>query len=169
MKRSHIALLVSGAALLTFAGYYFGLQKNMAHNETLSTEATSTQEVSTATLKVNSSNGVTTGKVTQPVTSKPSANYAYIGKRVVVGNVGITPIKISYDSRCPKDVRCIQAGTVDLGVLLEEGKLSQNAIITLGKPFMFAEKMVTLTSVYPERVSTKTLKDSDYKFLFTVK
>ncbi len=173
MKRSHIALLVSGTALLTFAGYYFGAHKSINDDKVFGNNAATTTLTTTESTELGSSSvkeltNVAQGTVTKPAI-KQTSNYAYIGKRTMVGAVAVTPIKVSYDSRCPKDVRCIQAGTIDVAVLLEEGKHSQSVILTLGKQFIFAEKTVTLTNVYPERVSTKTLKDSDYKFLFTVK
>ena len=162
--------MIALTALIIGFGYYFAFYKQETKtNTTVVTEnATSTANVGETSSSVSSMGNVPVRKVTQPAGS-PASHYAYLGKKTQVGAVMITPVKVSYDSRCPKDVRCIQAGTVDLGVLLEEGKLSQNVIVTLGKPFIFAEKTITLVSVYPERVSTKTIKESEYKFLFTVK
>ncbi len=125
--------------------------------------------VSTSTdIKKETSAQVTETKKS-PVVSGATNTYIKIGQKVTLQGVSITPRKVTYDSRCPKDVQCIQAGTVELGVLLESGGKTQNVIITLGKPFYFEGTMVTLTNVTPAKVSTKTINESEYRFLFTVK
>lgn len=102
-------------------------------------------------------------------TTPSSGTFIKIGQKMLLNGVFVTPLKTAYDSRCPKDVRCIQAGTFDLGVLLESGTLSQNLIITLGKPFVFGNKKVTLVAISPLRTSGKTIGEADYRFNITVK
>jgi hypothetical protein len=41
--------------------------------------------------------------------------------------------------------------------------------MSIGKPLMFTGKEITLVSVTPNRLSSKSLTDTDYTFTFTVK
>lgn len=160
-KNTLIGILI---IVILFVGSYYVLEKKDMKGGDAS-------YISTTTPLSESS---TTKPITYPIKKTPSTitlstNYLKIGERTVIKGVYITPSKVVYDSRCPKDVQCIQAGSVDLGVLLENGTSSQNVIITLGKEFTFAGKILTLTEVYPSKIAGKTIKESEYRFLITVK
>ncbi len=167
MKNNNI-LIGFGIILLIAGAYFLGVKSNTQQVETsdsvISTTTNSVIDNSSSTPVVAS-----VKPVVKTTTTTTSGNYIKIGQRVLINGVYVTPSKVTYDSRCAKDVQCIQAGTVELGVLLESGSLSQSPIITLSKPFYFAERQVTLTSVTPSKLSTKVLKESDYRFAITVK
>lgn len=165
MKNNNSVVLVLVAIVFLVGGYFLGVNKNSGNTLSVSTTTGDTSSVLVATTSDTATNKVVVKKVV-PVTTN---NYLKVDQRTVLNGVYITPIKVAYDSRCPKDVQCIQAGTVDVGVLLESGNLSQNIIITIGKSIIFAGKTVTLTNVAPNKVSTKTILESDYRFTFTVK
>ena len=164
MKNSTIVAGFVIVLLLVVGGYYY-TNKNMVPGQAIlprdpvATDSTELKNTSSTTIK------------NTPPSSVPAVVtvYAKIGQRIFQNGISITPSKVTYDSRCPRDVQCIQAGTVELGVLLQSGSDSQNVIITLGKPFIFAGKIITLSVVTPAKVSKKTIAVSDYKFLFTVK
>ncbi len=163
MNNKNIVVSVVVVFLL-FGAYYLGTKNNNSDIKS------SNESVSVVTDTEDTMSSTTTDKVvTKPSVVAPTTTYLKIGQRISINRMYVTPTKVTYDSRCPKDVKCIQAGTVELGVLLESGTLSQNAIITLGKPFYFAERQVTLTSVVPSKVSTKTIKESEYRFTISVK
>lgn len=163
MNNKNIVISVVVVVLL-FVAYYLGTKNNNSDIKS------SNESVSVITDTEDTMLSTTTDKVlTKPSVVAPTTTYLKIGQRTSINRMYVTPTKVTYDSRCPKDVKCIQAGTVELGVLLESGSLSQNAIITLGKPFYFAERQVTLTSVIPGKVSTKTIKESEYRFTISVK
>lgn len=161
--------------ILLLAGGYFAFIRNSTNSTEVNSNATSTAEINGSmesgdpTAPATSSGTTTVKKPSTTVTTQVSVNYIRMGQKVLINGVFITPTKISYDSRCPKDVKCIQAGSLDLGVLFEKGSTSQNVIITSGKPFLFAGKTITLTSVTPSRISTKKIVENEYRFLFTVK
>lgn len=117
--------------------------------------------------KPNTTNTTNTTKSTTKTAT--TINYIKIGQKTLMGGVYITPTKVTYDSRCPVDVKCVQAGTVELGVLLVSGNQSQNVIIVLGKPFAFDNKQITLNSVAPAKYSGKTIQEADYKFNISIK
>lgn len=167
MKITHGIFIGVLAIVLLTGGYFLG--RNAGNTDTsVLTVSTSTDIVTTEIA------GTTTGTTMKPsvkssAVTSASPNYIRMGQKVLINGIFVMPAKVSYDGRCPKDVKCVQAGSFDLAVILEKGTLSQNVIITSGKPFAFGGKTVTLTTVSPSRVSTKTIAENEYRFLFNVK
>jgi len=97
-----------------------------------------------------------------------ATNKTVIGQKITVNGVGITPLSLVSDSRCPSDVECIWAGTVTIKAKLEKGGNTQEVVLDLGKPVTFANQEVTLSSVSPEIKQTVGIKITDYIFTFFV-
>jgi hypothetical protein len=165
MNNKNKIVLVLVAVIFLASGYFLG-----SRNKNINSIENGITTVSTTT---DDSIGTTTKtsvvKNTNQNNTAPYSVIAKIGQRTYSNGVYFTLGKTIYDGRCPKDVKCIQVGSVDVGILLESNGLSQNTIITLGKPFLFAGKVVTLVSVSPVKVSTKTILEGDYRFGVTVK
>ncbi len=155
MKNKDITMLILVAIVLMVAVYYYSVNNNTQ---------TEKSNISTTTTAGILANKTTTKSTSQTYTS----NYTKIGQRTLINGIYITPVKVSYDGRCPIDVKCIQAGTVDLAVIFENGT-TQNTIITLNRPTTFSGKIISLTNITPNKVSTKVINDSDYRFLISVK
>lgn len=117
-------------------------------------------------------NDMLTGKVGATTTMPakvPVPGYIKIGQRTSLGGIFVTPVKVEYDNRCPKDVRCIQAGTLDLGLTLEgTANISQNLILGLGKSVTFDNKIVTLVDATPVPYAGKKIDQSQYRFLVKI-
>jgi hypothetical protein len=134
-------------------------------------------EVVVETTPTSTSTEVVAKPVTKPVVKQPVAGtivtttnyYIGINERKLTNGLFITPLHVTYDGRCPSDVQCIQAGTVDVSTLVQLNNLSQTFILSLNKTVSFGGKQITLTEVTPKKLSTKTLTDGDYKFVITVK
>ncbi len=94
-------------------------------------------------------------------------NQVSINQKISIGEVSITPLKVISDSRCPKGVQCIWAGTVSVNIKLEKEGGIQETEVELGKPITFAGDMVSLVSVSPEK-NSKDIDSSDYRFTFSV-
>lgn len=92
-----------------------------------------------------------------------------IGDKVLNNGIFITPIEVSSDSRCPVDVKCIQAGTVTLKVKLQLGTNSEEKTLTLGKSVSFGGRLITLVLVTPAPHSKQVISPSDYEFEFSVR
>lgn len=167
--------IIIGVGIIIIIGgaYFLGTKSNTSEIESSSVVSTTTEssllKTATTTTATTNTSAVVNKPAVKTTTQSSLNNTLKIGQRVLLNGVAVTPNKVTYDSRCPRDVQCIQAGIVELGVLLESGSLSQNAIITLGKPFYFAERQITLTSVTPSKVSTKAIQESEYRFSITVK
>lgn len=87
-----------------------------------------------------------------------------LGEEVVFSNLKLTIAQVIEDSRCPKDVMCIQAGTVRVRTILS----GSEAVLALGKPTTVSGHTITLTKVTPERVSTASVGNGEYRFTLTV-
>ena len=163
MNNKNILTMIVVALALMVVGYY------VINKESSDTAKVDTVSVTEEEKTVTENQGQVNIGTTKPVVSVTSTtNYLRIGQKVTLNDVSITPIKVSYDSRCPKDVKCIQAGSLDLSVLLEKGNLSQSLIITSGKSVVFGNRTITLKNVTPSRLSTKAILEADYRFVFTV-
>jgi hypothetical protein len=92
----------------------------------------------------------------------------YLGGTATGLNISVTPNKIVSDSRCPKDVQCIWAGTVEVRTVIASQVAHGEHTLKLGEPQVFGEFTVTLTKVTPEKGS-ETIPGSSYRFTFEVK
>ncbi len=72
---------------------------------------------------------------------------------------------VTEDSRCPSDVTCIQAGRAK--VALNVGSSSME--IEIGQTMAAENISVTLDQVSPYPISTRKIRDDEYRFSFTIK
>ena len=91
-----------------------------------------------------------------------------LDQTIILNGVAITPLKVVQDSRCPADVQCIWAGTVELQVSLSSGSEIANLSIKLNEPLLFAHKNITLIETSPGPHSKKIIAPADYSFGFSV-
>ena len=172
MKNKNI-LIVGGVILLALVVYIFNNNKDTTDVSYLSNTATSTTNTNTGTTKSGAVNTNTVTKTTSggqvtPVTTTMT-NAIQIGQRTLYNGIYITPVQVSYDGRCPVNIKCTQTGSFfDLGVILENNGVTQNVILSLNKPFTTSGKNIILTGVAPAKNSSKALYPSDYRFTFKV-
>lgn len=121
-------------------------------------------DIATSTLPITPTEEVS------PITTKPREEgvdvAAMLGKSTVYGGLTITPIKVLQDSRCPVDVTCIQAGTVVLEAMVDNGIDSVIQAFTLGTSLLTTEGNITLQRVEPSALSTEVLTGGEYRFYF---
>lgn len=91
-----------------------------------------------------------------------------LGQKMTGLGVGLTPLEIVEDSRCPADVQCIWAGTVKVKVKIESGLGSSEMVLEIGKTVTTEAESITLTSVTPPKNSGDTIPASSYRFTFDV-
>lgn len=96
------------------------------------------------------------------------------GKHIVgQGNnqIMINPWAVLEDSRCPTDVECIWAGRVKVGVHFYDpstNKVIQDAVLEVGQSVTIKNVTISLLQVSPSTLSTHKIKDSEYRFTFSV-
>jgi hypothetical protein len=91
-----------------------------------------------------------------------------LGQTAYVDGPKIRPLKVTEDSRCPMNARCIWAGRVRVLVAWVRPGSTKEIELTLGQPVPFADGTLTLTDVKPLRIAGTnfTLKSTDYRFSF---
>jgi hypothetical protein len=92
-----------------------------------------------------------------------------IGQSSTGLNVTINPTEVISDSRCPMDVQCIWAGTVEVKTTLSTQVSHGEHVLKLGEPQNFGNYTVTLTEVSPDTKAGIKIQNSLYKFIFEVK
>lgn len=102
------------------------------------------------------------------VAKETETTIARLGQRILSSGVHITPLEVLGDSRCPVDVTCIWAGTVNLRVKLEKGNDAETMTIKLGTEVAFAGKRVSLVSITPVPHSKNVIVSQEYRFKFLV-
>ncbi len=92
-----------------------------------------------------------------------------VGQEGNVGGLTITLRSIVGDSRCPIDVNCIQAGSVNMNVTFTDEVNTQTKNISLNEaPYIFDKYQVSIASVLPDKESKKQILASQYRVTFHV-
>ncbi len=104
---------------------------------------------------------------TRKITGSEKQLTVKLGDVLEAYGVKATVAEVAEDSRCPKGVQCIQAGTVRVRIAGKYGLLSKSIVFTLGQPQSYKGHSVVLSSVTPEKVAGKTINPGDYVFTFT--
>lgn len=118
---------------------------------------------------------VTTSTSTQstPTTEIPSATSTTVTTNIGGEAEGLTitvqPKELISDSRCPQNVQCVWAGTVEVRTVLASQTGHGEHTLTLGKPQTFGDYSVTLTSVTPTvKTAGVAIPASSYLFTFEI-
>lgn len=93
---------------------------------------------------------------------------AGLGMRVRSGGIGIMPLAVLEDSRCPANVQCIQAGTVRIRARLQAKGLKSEAVIGLLAPYELDQEWVHLVAACPYPGHPAGTKPAAYRFTFRV-
>ncbi len=108
-------------------------------------------------------------EVSSDVATSTSALTLAIGETGTSSGVAVTPTKLIEDSRCPKDVTCVRAGTVSVKTMIRSVASTTEAVLTLGQPVHIGYAFIMLSTITPGKSSTTTLLESDYRFMFTTR
>ncbi len=100
--------------------------------------------------------------------TNPSTISTSLGQKMTASDISITPIKIISDSRCPLDVQCIWAGTVEVQAQVESSIENREYIFKLNEHQTFGDYLITLIEFAPAKTSG-TIPDSSYRFTFEIK
>jgi len=81
--------------------------------------------------------------------------------------VSLSPQEVASDSRCPTEVTCIWAGTVEVRTVLSNSVSHGELTLTLDEPQTFGDYSVTLVEVSPTKTEA-AIPDSSYRFTFEI-
>ncbi len=90
-----------------------------------------------------------------------------LGNSGKIMNVTISPQEVVSDSRCPIDVECIWAGTVEVRTILSTEVAHGELTLTLGEPQVFGDYSVILTEVLPVKTQERIF-DESYQFIYSI-
>jgi hypothetical protein len=108
-----------------------------------------------------------------PACPSPDATFAkaetYLNGRD--GGLGLTinPREVVSDSRCPKDVQCVWAGTVEVRAAVYTAVGHGEQVFKLGEPRMMGNTEVTLVEVRPASAEEAKNPESGYWFVFELR
>ena len=92
-----------------------------------------------------------------------------IGGSSVYDGLEVSFNKVTNDSRCPVDVKCIQAGSVTANITLKAGdKVKEVSLVSDGVLYRFANYAITFNRVSPVRHSQTQIYPSNYVAVFQV-
>lgn len=93
-----------------------------------------------------------------------------IGTTQTIQGITITLNDVYSDSRCPKDVQCIQKGQVVANVTLVYGNSTDTISLQEDAPTLhIAGKTITLSKILPEKTSKHTILKNEYRITLDVK
>jgi hypothetical protein len=90
-----------------------------------------------------------------------------VGQSASGVDVTLTPLEVTDDSRCPKNVNCIWAGTVHVRTRVQAPSGTSELTFELGKAISTGDVNIALTAVQPDKTSA-VIATSSYQFTFTV-
>ena len=74
------------------------------------------------------------------------------------------------DYRCPVDVVCIQGGAIVVNVTMtHDGKVETRNFPSDEAPYLFDGRHVSIVDIAPPALSTKQIKESEYRITFLIK
>jgi hypothetical protein len=103
-----------------------------------------------------------------PASATSTRVSTYMGGNVVGMNVSVSPQEVVSDSRCPQDVTCVWAGTVEVRTILSTPVSHGEHVLILGDPQLFGDHTVTLIEVSPNKTE-EDIPESSYRFTFEIK
>lgn len=165
-----LVLIISIGLLLTHGSKAILIQSGV----TASTTATSTS--SEVAISTSTPEPVThPAPAPKPHVPSPSAYYPYGSLTLYLNQpavfkdgLGIRPLEVLEDSRCPMGVFCIQAGSVKISLRVNENGITKIETIMTGQTITVGADTVTFESAEPARPQHGNPPASSYRFTFIV-
>ena len=88
---------------------------------------------------------------------------AALGELAVLDGIGVRPLSVIEDSRCPASVQCVWAGRVRIRAEISGDDIRE---LTLGEPAAVSAGTLTLVDVRPTRRTPEPVAPRDYQFTF---
>ena len=85
---------------------------------------------------------------------------------VQVGSVVATPMRVTEDSRCPMNARCVWAGKLTVSTRIAATHWAQTAPLTLGEPYEGMGRPYVLVSATPGQTTDREIPAGEYRFTF---
>ena len=89
-----------------------------------------------------------------------------LGQAVALGELALTPLAVTEDSRCPINARCVWAGRIIVQTRVDGPTWRETADLTLGEPAEVRGHIIVLVSAEPGKVAGSETRAADYRFVF---
>ena len=86
-----------------------------------------------------------------------------INAPVWAGDTILTPLSVVEDSRCPQDVRCVQAGKLVVSTRITATHWQQTVPLTLGEPYTVMNRSYVLSGASPGQVAGQAIQPGAYR------
>ena len=109
------------------------------------------------------------GCATAPPSADQIVRDVALNQTVRLADRAVTPTSVVEDSRCPRGVQCIQAGTVRIAAVIADPGTERTMVLTLGVPARLDGGWVNLVRTCPYPVHGARLNAEDYSFRLSLK
>lgn len=97
----------------------------------------------------------------------PEGSVVALGEPVKVADVVLTPIRVTEDSRCPINARCVWAGRITVETRVDGAGWRETVPMTLGEPGGVRGYILNLVSAEPGKMAGgPDTKPGDYRFAY---
>ena len=99
----------------------------------------------------------------QPVEAVPSTR---LGETVQIGGIGIRPLSVVEDSRCPANADCVWEGRIVVRTEVHGGGATSTHDLILGEQVAVARGRLALVAAEPQRNVREAIRPEAYRFAF---
>ena len=97
----------------------------------------------------------------------PEGSVVALGQPVAVGNIVLTPMRVTEDSRCPINARCVWAGRITVETRVDGAGWRETVPLSLGETATARGYTLALVSAEPGQMAGgPEVKPQDYRFAF---
>jgi hypothetical protein len=97
----------------------------------------------------------------------PEGTVVALGHPVAVADLVLTPMRVTEDSRCPINARCVWAGRITVETRVDGPGWRETLPMTLGEPAGTHGYMLNLISAEPGRMAgAEQRQPQDYRFAY---
>ena len=97
----------------------------------------------------------------------PAGSIVALCEPVMVADVVLTPMRVTEDSRCPINARCIHAGQIVVETRVDGAGWRETVPMTLGEPAGVRGYILNLVSAEPGKLAGgPDVKPTDYRFSY---
>ena len=118
----------------------------------------------------SSDNTLNVDRLEESPDSDPTLGNVGVGQTVFINGVKITLNKVVQDSRCPIDVKCIEAGAININVTLQSNTDKETRNMSSDEaPIAFDSYKISIEKINPPRVSKFEPLSASYVITFRVR
>jgi hypothetical protein len=97
----------------------------------------------------------------------PEGSLVPLGQAVALAGIAVTPLRVTEDSRCPINARCVWAGRITVETRVDGNGWRETVPMTLGEPTGVRGYVLNLVSAEPGRMAgAEATRPLAYRFAY---